>query len=80
MTVLITNVKDIAIKRFLNSDMGDKVLWIAETSDGNIMCLEDSTYLLVSGERDDGVGFINIISGDKNFTICNGEYDTIIIE
>lgn len=80
MGILITNAKDILIKRFLDSDMGDKCLWVAETSDGNIMCLEDSTYILVSGERADGVGYINIISGDKYFTIYNGEYDTVIME
>lgn len=80
MGILITNAKDIMVKRLLNDDMGEKVLWVAETSDGNIICLEDSTYILVSGERSDGVGYVNIISGDKYFTICNGEYDTVIME
>ena len=80
MGILITNAKDIMIKRLLNDDMGEKVLWVAETSDGNIVCLEDSAYILVSGERDDGIGYINIISGDKYFTIYNGEYDTVIME
>lgn len=80
MVVLITNANNNMIKRFLDSDMGDKIFWIAETSDGNIMCLEESTYLLESGVRYNGTEFINIRSGEKCFTIYNGEYDTLVME
>ena len=80
MVVMITNAKPAMISRFMESNMGDKIAWIGETLDGNIMCLDDSAYCLESGYSYKGIEFINIRSENNCFTIYNGEYNTLIVE
>ena len=80
MVVMVTNASRKMIGRLMESDMGDKIAWIAETSDGNIMCMDESIYTLESGRLYTGREFVNIRSEGKVFPIYNGEYDMIIME